>query len=158
MNFGIISLAYCGRIALAANAPFTGTLSVDFNDGYFPSAGDSFGLVRYVSRSGVFTSLALPSIAQWQTNYSANTFTLSVLSVTGGGGVPVMLTPLSLAAGHFTLEINGNVGPSYILQASSNCTNWTALSTNTPSVMPFTLVDTNAGSFTRRFYRALLGP
>ncbi len=81
-----------------------------------------------------------------------------VLSVTGGAGTPITLTPLSLAAGDFTLQVNGNVGPSYILQASSGLTTWTALSTNTPSVMPFTVIDTNAGSFDHRFYRALLGP
>ena len=158
MNFGITSLAYFGQIAFSANAPLTGALSVNFNDGYFPSAGDSFALLTYASRAGVFTSLALPSQAQWQTNYSASTFTLSVLSVTGGGGAPVTLTPVSLAAGNFTLRINGSVGPSYILQASSDLITWTALSTNTPSLMPFTVIDTNAGSFNHRFYRALLGP
>jgi hypothetical protein len=65
---------------------------------------------------------------------------------------------VSLAAGNFTLRINGSVGPSYILQASSDLITWTALSTNTPSLMPFTVIDTNAGSFNHRFYRALLGP
>jgi hypothetical protein len=158
MNFGITSLAYFGQIAFAANAPLTGTLSVNFNGGYSPSAGDSFSLLTYASRTGVFTSLALPSQAEWQTNYSASTFTLSVLSVTGGAGTPITLTPLSFAAGDFTLQFNGNVGPSYILQASSDLTTWTALSTNTPSIMPFTVIDTNAGSFNHRFYRALLGP
>jgi hypothetical protein len=78
--------------------------------------------------------------------------------VNGGGGAPVTLTPVSLAGGTFTLRINGSVGPSYILQASSNFANWTAISTSTPSAMPFTVVDTNAGSFNHRFYRALLGP
>ena len=132
MNFGITSLADFGQIAFSANAPLTGTLSVNFNGGYFPSAGDSFALLTYASRTGVFTSLALPPQAQWQTNYSASTFTLSVLSVTGGLSVPFTLTPVSLAAGHFTLQINGSVGSNYILQGSSDFTNWTPLSTNTP--------------------------
>ena len=50
------------------------------------------------------------------------------------------------------------MGSNYILQASSDFTTWTPLSTNTASVMPFTVIDTNAGSFKQRFYRALLGP
>ena len=73
MNFGITSLAYFGRIAFSAGAPITGTLSVNFNGGYFPSAGDSFPLMTYVTHTGAFTALALPSAAQWQTNYSATT-------------------------------------------------------------------------------------
>ncbi|SPE51110.1 exported hypothetical protein [Verrucomicrobia bacterium] len=158
MNFGITSLAYFGRIGFSANAPLTGTLSVNFNDGYFPSAGDSFALVSYASHTngGVFKSLALPPQAQWQTSYSGTTFILSVLSASGGP--PITLTPVSFAAGDFTLRINGSAGSEYIVQASTNLINWTAILTNTPSVTPFTVVDTNAGSFRRRFYRALLGP
>ncbi|HWY74295.1 MAG TPA: hypothetical protein VN281_01695, partial [Verrucomicrobiae bacterium] len=156
MNFGITSLDYFGQIAFSANAPFTGTLSANFNGGYFPSAGDSFALVTYVSRTGLFTSLALPSQAQWQTNYSGTTFTLSVLSASGGP--PITLMPASFAAGSFTLQISGSVGPTYVLLASTNLTNWTPILTNTPSVTPFTLIDTNAHSFNRRFYRVLLGP
>jgi hypothetical protein len=65
---------------------------------------------------------------------------------------------VSLAAGHFTLKINGGVGPQYIVQASSNLINWTGIFTNTPSVMPLTVVDTNAGVFKHRFYRTQIGP
>jgi len=156
MNFGITSLAYFGQIAFAAAAPLTGTLSVNFDGTYFPSAGDSFPLVTYGSRAGAFSAFALPSVAQWQTNYSATTFTLSVLSVIGGP--PVTLTPVSYGSGTFTLQINGSVGPTYILLASTNLVSWLPLITNTPSVMPLTLMDTNAGKFSHRFYRALVGP
>jgi hypothetical protein len=81
---------------------------------------------------------------------------VSVLSVSGAP--PVTLTPVSLAAGKFTLQINGSVGPQYILQASTNLINWTSILTNTPSVMPLTVTDTNAVNFKHRFYRALVGP
>ncbi|HEV2437668.1 MAG TPA: hypothetical protein VG077_16865 [Verrucomicrobiae bacterium] len=94
MNFGITSLAYYGKIAFSANAPLTGTLSVNFNGGYFPSVGDSFPLVSYSTRGGIFTNLALPAAATWQTNYSASTFTLSVLSVNTGAG-SVTLSPIA---------------------------------------------------------------
>ena len=104
------------------------------------------------------TTLALPSQAQWQTNYSATTFTLSILSVSGGVIGPFTLTPVSLAAGNFTLQLNGTVGPAYIVQASTNLTDWTNLTTNTPSLMPLTVIDTNAGGVNHRFYRAVLGP
>ncbi len=157
MNFGITSPAYYGQIAFPTSAPLTGSVSVNFNSGYIPSAGDSFPLVTYGTRTGAFTTLALPAQEQWQTNYSASTFTLSILSVSGGG-LPVTITPVSLVSGKFTMQVNGGVGPSYILQASTNFTTWTNLITNTPSVMPFSVIDTNAGSFKRRFYRELLGP
>jgi hypothetical protein len=155
MNFGIISLGDYGQITFSGNAPLTGTLSVNFEDGYFPSAGDSFALVSYASHSGIFTNLALPSQAQWQTNYSGTTFTLSVLSASG---LPVILKPVSLASGQFTMQLNAEVGPTYILLASTNLTSWTPLATNTPLAMPLILVDTNASKFPRRFYRAQVSP
>jgi hypothetical protein len=155
MNFGIASLDYFGRLAFT-NAPFTGTLSVNFNDGYFPNAGDSFALVSYISHTGVYTNLALPIQAQWQTNYSSTTFTLSVLSASGIQ--PVTVTPVSFAAGKFTLQLNGSIGPTYVVQASSNLSSWAAIATNVPSTMPLTIIDTNAGKFSHRFYRILVEP
>jgi hypothetical protein len=158
MNFGITSLAFYGQIAFSAIAPLTGTLSANFNGGYSPSVGDSFTLLNYGSRSGIFTGLALPAATQWQTNYNATTFTLAVLAVNTNALAGVKLTPISYAAGHFTLQVTGILGPDYVILASTNLSTWTGISTSTPSVMPFTFIDTNAGAFPHRFYRALLGP
>ncbi len=156
MNFGITSLAYYGRISFSANAPLTGGLSVNFNGGYAPSIGDSFALLGYPSRTGAFTSLSLPSAAQWTTTYGATTFTLAVSGV--NLLAPVVLTPVSYAAGNFTLLISGSPGSNYVLWASTNLNSWVSLATNSPAVLPYTFTDTNAGSFRRRFYRVILGP
>jgi hypothetical protein len=155
MNFGITSLADYGQITFVAGAPFTGTVSANLNAEYSPSIGDSFSLVTYASHAGIFTSASLPPQAGWQTNYSATAFTLTVLSVTNLPP-PVTLTPVSHAGGNFTLQINGPVGPAYVIQASSNLLTWIPLVTNTPSTVPFNFTDTNAGGFTRRFYRVQL--
>jgi hypothetical protein len=69
---------------------------------------------------------------------------------------PVTLDALGLAAGGFSLRVNGMVGPDYIIQGSISLTNWSPLVTNTPSVMPLTWTDTNVQS--SKFYRVLLGP
>ena len=158
MNFGITSLADYGQITFTAVAPFTGTVSANLNPGYSPSVGDSFSLVTYTSHTGIFTSSSLPPQAVWQTNYSATAFTMTVLNVVTNPPTPITLTPVSLAAGSFTLQINGYVGPQYVVEASSNLFNWTGLSTSTPPAVPFTFIDTNAAAFPHRFYRARLGP
>jgi hypothetical protein len=158
MNFGITSLAEFGQITFSASAPLTGTVSANLTPEYSPSAGDSFPLVTYTSHSGVFTSVSLPPQAVWQTNYSGTTFTISVLSVVTNLPSIITLKSISLAAGQFTLQVNGSVGPVYVVEASSNMLNWTGVSTSTPAAMPFDVVDTNAGAFARRFYRARIGP
>jgi hypothetical protein len=251
MNFGITSLANYGKIAFSANAPFTGTLSVNFNSGYSPSAGDAFNLVSYTTHSNIFTSLSLPSSADWLVTYGDTLLTLSVLTVHAGAGnvtltpisnriidagttllvtntatdtiptnvityslttappgasigpangilqwrapiatagtvvpftvkatdngippasdsksfnvtvnpiAPVTLHAISYVSNHFTLRINGFVGPDYTLQSSTNLINWNILGTSTPTNMPVTNVDNNALASTNHFYRVLLGP
>lgn len=56
------------------------------------------------------------------------------------------------------LSIQGQAGPDYFLMASTNLTNWTAISTNTPGTFPFLWTDTNADQHPKRFYQVRLGP
>ena len=72
----------------------------------------------------------------------------------------VLLGPVTYAAGHAQIGVSGPIGPDYILQASTTLTSgsWTNLLTNTPSVSPFTVTDTNAGAYSKRFYQIQLGP
>ena len=61
----------------------------------------------------------------------------------------------------FSLRITGPFGPDYKIQAATNLnssSNWiTLLTTNNP-IPPVRWTDTNAGNFSQRFYRVLLGP
>jgi hypothetical protein len=82
-------------------------------------------------------------------------FTVTV-NVLGG----VTMTSISLTGAQAQIQVTGPIGPDYYLQASSGLTNggWTSILTNTPSISPFIVADTNAGNFTKRFYRIQLGP
>jgi hypothetical protein len=73
---------------------------------------------------------------------------------------PVTLTPISKTATQFQMQVIGPIGPDYILQASESLSsvNWANLLTNTPVASPFSMTDTNASTFTKRFYRLNLGP
>ena len=157
MNLGITSQAFYGTIAFSSGAPLTGTVSANFN-GYTPNIGDTFNLVTYVSRLGVFTNLSMPQ-GQWTTNYSSTVFSVTCTNTSGGNVIqsPVTLTPITYSAGHFTLQVAGPTGPAYSVEFSTNLVSWISLGTNTPLVVPFTVTDSNA-VFGRRFYRAVLDP
>jgi uncharacterized repeat protein (TIGR03806 family) len=58
--------------------------------------------------------------------------------------------------GSFQMQYWAPAGQSYILQSSTDLLNWTAVSTNTPSVAPFHLVDPAPGPAPYRFYRVVL--
>jgi hypothetical protein len=56
------------------------------------------------------------------------------------------------------LLINGDTGPDYTVQASTNLADWQNLFTTNSPLLPFSWSDPNAQTFTQRFYRVLLGP
>jgi hypothetical protein len=58
--------------------------------------------------------------------------------------------------GQFQFRVSGTSGQTYVLQGSTNLSNWTPLMTNTVPLYDFT--DTNAASLPRRFYRGVLPP
>jgi pectate lyase len=55
--------------------------------------------------------------------------------------------------GMFSMSINGDAGHDYVIEASTNLTDWIAIFTNIGPNMPFVWSDANAGSFNRRYYR-----
>ncbi len=65
------------------------------------------------------------------------------------------LTIDSYAAGNATLSLTASAGHRYAIQATTDFANWQNLHTN---AAPYTFIDTNAGSFTYRFYRGVFVP
>ena len=60
--------------------------------------------------------------------------------------------------GQFSLQANGQTGPDYEVQTSTNLTQWSmAFITNSPT-LPFIWIDTNIANMPTRFYRVVVGP
>lgn len=70
---------------------------------------------------------------------------------------PVFGTP-SLIGGQFSMHITGDVGPDYLLQASTNLIDWTSIRTNNSPTLPFDWSDAVSNLWRMRFYRVLLSP
>jgi hypothetical protein len=64
----------------------------------------------------------------------------------------------TLSNGRFQFTINGNTGPDYLIQTSTNLTSWVTTFTNSSPSLPFVWVDTNSPVHPANFYRVLLGP
>ena len=72
--------------------------------------------------------------------------------------MPPALRCLPADAGAFRLDVAGDDGPDYTIQASTNLTNWADLFTTNQPPLPFNWADTNAGRYPFRFYRVIIGP
>ncbi len=68
---------------------------------------------------------------------------------------PIILVPVSVIDGQWTMTVQGVAGPDYVILRSSTLTDWTPFITNSPASMPWTVTDTN-GPTSAQFYRALM--
>ncbi len=126
-----------------------------------PPSGASIGVTN-----GLFTWR--PTMAQ-----SPSTQTVAV-AVSDNGAPPLAATQsfviavlqptaptlnaASFTNGQFGLWMNGDTGPDYIIQTSSNLGSWISVFTNAPPSLPFLWLDPNAPLVPSRFYRLRLGP
>ncbi|HEY4415984.1 MAG TPA: pectinesterase family protein [Verrucomicrobiae bacterium] len=84
---------------------------------------------------------------------ATNNFTIIVHPLTQPA-----ISAAAYAGGQFSVAVNGQVGPDYAVQASTNLTDWVTLFiTNSPAA-PFNWVDVNTNGFALRFYRVKVGP
>ena len=66
------------------------------------------------------------------------------------------LSPVGfLANGTFAIEISGAPGVPTVLEVTTDLLHWTPVSTNTPTVSPFQVLDPVASSFGNRYYRVV---
>jgi hypothetical protein len=159
LNFGITNTSSFGKLNLSGNAGLTGALGVTFY-GYTPQVGDSFGLITYgLETTGAFTAFNLPSGFNWQENYRATLFTLSVASIAGPTNVTLMLGQPVFTPNGFNLLVSGPVTSNYMVQVSTNLANnsWATWTNYVSTAILTSITDSVATNFyTNRFYRAFI--
>jgi hypothetical protein len=84
---------------------------------------------------------------------AAQSFTVFVNPLSAPG-----LSNISTAGGQFSFTINGQSGPDYAVQTSTNLTQWSNVFTTNSPALPFHWTDAGTGNSSQRFYRIKLGP
>ena len=78
------------------------------------------------------------------------TVTITVLSNT-----PLNLSPGVMTPGGFSFQLSGTPASAYVIEASTNLTEWTPISTNSGLTGSVLFTDTDVTSFGKRYYRGL---
>ena len=86
------------------------------------------------------------------------TSTNALLAVSAGTPARPQLAGFGYNNGTFSLTVSGDPGLDYIVQASTNLTDWASIFTNHSPTPPFVWSDSAASNFSQRFYRIQLGP
>lgn len=158
LNFGINNSNNWGSAGFSGNAALAGTLSVNFNNGYFPVASNSFVLVSYGSETGTFDDLSLPHLSPplgWQPDYGAMAFALNIIAP------PLQLSSAIAQDGtNFTLAWNGLAGQTYQVQYTTNLapSNWIDLGDPINGTNGTFTVSDFVNSNPQKFYRLMLLP
>ncbi len=84
---------------------------------------------------------------------ATNSFTVTVNPI-----IQPATSSATYANGQFSFTVDGQTGPDYIVQASTNMVDWQSLITNSSPTLPFVYVYTNNANLPVQFYRVLLGP
>jgi hypothetical protein len=84
---------------------------------------------------------------------ATQTFMVTVNSLTQPG-----LSSIGLSNGLMGFQVNGETGPDYAVQMSSNLVDWSTLYIANSPTMPFSWTDTNTAALPAQFYRIKVGP
>jgi plastocyanin len=79
------------------------------------------------------------------------------LTITNAPENHPLLTDSSWNTNHFQFIVNGPRGQTYVIEASPDLANWSAVGTNLATSSRFTIIETNASN-PFGFYRVRLGP
>jgi hypothetical protein len=139
-----------GMVSITIEAPTNGVTLYYTLDGSLPTTNSTL-------YTGPFnlTNSATVSANAWEVGYINSVVGTALFTIlpnayfTGGGG---------FTNGIFQMSVAGPVGSNYVLQVSTNLTQWNSLSTNTSTTSPFILTDPNTPSLSERFYRVLQEP
>lgn len=93
----------------------------------------------------------------WRVSYIGGNGNDVTLTIVPTPAAPIV-TSAAIADALVQITVTGDVNLAYRVQTSTNLFDWKTLLTTNVATIPFHGVDTNAGSYHRRFYRAVLGP
>jgi hypothetical protein len=137
-------------LTVSGTASLAGSLQVSFTSGFQPSRGQQFTLLSAAAVTGNFANITLPGVGTNGLGLVVSTTSTSVVANVANFSAS-LASPTVTSNGTVQFTVTGS-GGNYILQTSTNLTNWTSLQTNTP---PFVVTLTNVMAGERRFFRAL---
>ena len=136
--------SFFNSVSVTLAAPDTNAVIRYTLDGSLPTANSPI-YSGPLSLTGNATIMA----SAWRTNYNNSVVAAAQFFI-----APLQFTSESFGTNRqFQLNFLGVPGSNYVLQATTNFVNWTALSTSTATTNPVILFDPAATNFPFRFYR-----
>jgi uncharacterized repeat protein (TIGR03806 family) len=141
---------FTGFVNVTAQEPSTNETTLYYTlDGSLPTTNSAL-----YTGPILVTNSATVNINAWAPGYTDSVAGTAQFTILPG---IFFLSPGGFTNGAFQMSFAGPIGSNYVLQVSTNLSQWTPISTNTPATSPFVLSDPGA-SGAARFYRVLQVP
>jgi pectate lyase len=139
-------------VAAGGSAPLSYQWYYNTNSG-IPNATNTFLMLTNVqaTNAGTYSVIVTNTAGSAASSNAILTVSLGTLS-------RPQLSGFVYNNGVFSLTVSGDSGSDYVVQASTNLTDWTSIFTNHSPIPPFVWTDLVASNFNQRFYRIQLGP
>ena len=145
-----------GQVQVTGAITPNGVFNLALQNGFVPAANDAFPVVSFASRAGTFPTVSgrtLPGGLYFVPNYSSTNLSFSAVD----GRAKFDTTALQLTNKQFRFTVLAP-GPSYVIEVSTNLTNWSGILTSASAGGLISFVDTNVPTIPYRFYRAIFAP
>jgi hypothetical protein len=136
--------SYIASISVSLSAPDPSAAIYYTLDGSLPTTNS----LLYTGAFNLFGN-ATVSASAFETNFN-NSVAVSALFLVQP---PYFTSARFLPNNQFQIGFYGNTGSNYVLEATTNLSNWAPISTNTAVTTPFNIIDPGASNFPYRYYR-----
>ena len=150
-------------LSVSRNAALGGTLVVHLLDDFRPAPGDSFPIVQAATISGQFSNApngqridSIDGFGSFLVTYTATNVVLTAFEPAANPALPARaaLTSLRVNFGTVIFNLAGTPGRAYIVDASSDLTNWLPFKTNVVRFDGLSSLEVPLSPEPRRFFRA----
>jgi hypothetical protein len=143
------------QLQISGSATLAGTLNIGLTNGFRPTGGDSFEVLRFGSRTRAFDHINGLDLGGGLFLLPVFSPTNMVLTTIDTRPQIVFETPRVLSGGAIEIILDGTAGRDFVIEASTNLASgiWTPIVTSTNSGAIFDLVLTDVTNFPARFFR-----
>jgi hypothetical protein len=147
----VVGSSVAFRTTASGSWPDTGFLQYHWklNGADLPGAGGILTISNVQPANAGYYTVEISTVVGTVTS------TPAMLSVYSTAAASLDSASVNVANGNFQFNITGIPGFRYVISATTNLIDWQPIATN---LSPFTFVETNAGAFPQRFYRAAYYP
>jgi hypothetical protein len=142
------------QLIVTGNAALNGALNIGLVNGFQPSDGETFEVIKYASHTGSFDNISGLNLGGGF--YLEPTFgsTNLILTTIDNRPRPRFSSPRRFPNGDIHFTLTGIAGQTFVIQATTNFLNWDPVLTNVNSGAVFDLIISDHAFYPYRFYRS----